>query len=307
MDEREPLHVPVPLWLPEEALEHYRDLVLAIGAVWTSGEWWLPFYEGADSEVMLPLDSWLSARRAAAETLNPQKEISTMGEDPKGRPGPVNLDDTQVIEKGSPEDVTEREATIREHFEKGSEPNTLAAEDLDKDRARKETLAAEAAAGINTPCEGCPDPDMEVVDEVPDAQPPAPVGRDHAEGRPQRGIAEDPDPLAPGSGLRATQIAKIAYDAVQGYKESIGQDPTWFCHLDPMVQDRIVFTVAETLRGRGAAAAKIHEMWKADQLAAGITVEQDPRLGQAWLEMDSSESRKGLIFQVMVNALVRTF
>ena len=58
---------------------------------------------------------------------------------------------------------------------------------------------------------------------------------------------------------------------------------------------------------RGAGAAKIHEMWKADQLAAGITVEDDPRLGQAWLEMDPSESRKGLIFQMMVNALVRNF
>lgn len=289
MDKCEPVHVPVPLWLPEEALEHYRELVLALGAVWTTGEWWLPFYMGAESEVMMPLNSWLFARREAAELLNSSKEISTMADEQK--PGPVNLDDTQAIEKGPVVKAGE----------------ALTVEDLDKDRARKETVAAAAAAGINTPCKGCPDPETEVVDGIADAKPPAPLGRDHAEGRPQTGIASDPDPVAPGSGLRASQIAEVAYNAVQQYKLVIGQQFSWYSTLDPKVQDRITFTVAENLHGRRMSPAEIHEMWKADQLAAGITVEQDPRLGQAWLEMDPSECRKGLIFQMMVTALVRPF
>lgn len=319
MDKCEPIHIPVPLWLPEEALEHYRELVLAIGAMWVSGEWWLPFYLSTGSSVDLPLNFWLSLRREAAQRLNSLKEISTMAEEQKS--GPVNLDDTQVIEKGP--EVKASEAAIEDTFPDGKgvaeleaaagkadleQVKALAVEDLDKDRLRKESMAAAAAAGINTPCEGSgPDPEMEVVDGVADAKPPAPLGHDHAEGRPQKGIAADPDPIAVGCGLRASQIAKIAYDAVQGYKETIGQKPTWFCYLLPEVKGRITFQVAEILRGRCAGAAKVHQMWRVDQLNAGITVEQDPRLGQAWLEMDPSESRKGLIFQMVVNSLIRKF
>ena len=332
MDKREPLQVPVPLWLPEEALEHYRDLVVAIGAVWTSGQWWLPFYKGPWSEVMMPMPLWLSARRAAAETLNEYEELQ-LTEDrdlaPEAR-RPVVLDDTQVIEKGPDgaavaraaegnslaaedldKDRARKEAAaadaiadtypdgqgvaeIEAEMVKPDPEQMLTAEDLDKDRQRKEALTAEdleknrqrkealaaaAAAGINTPYKPCPDPE-------PDARPAAPVGHDHAEGRPQTGIVWNPDPTAAGSGLKASQIAEIAYNAVQQYKRVIGQDYIWFDVLSLQGKDQITGMVADFLRGKGVSAAAMHERWKANRLAAGITVEQDPHLGQSWLEMD---------------------
>lgn len=323
---REPLHIPVPMWLPEEALEHYRELVLAIGAVWVNGEWWLPFYVELGDEVMMPLPFWLSARRQAAETLNSHKEIQlTEDRDLAPEAGrPVNLDDAQVIEKGPDEDaITDTYpdgkgvAEIEAAAVKPDPEQTVAdreldirrkVEDLDKDRQLKESEAAALAAGINAPCKGCPDPEMEVVDGVPDARSPAPLGRDHAEGRPQTGVAADPDPTAPGSGLKASQLAEVAYNAVQDYKDiALERPPSYFRTLPPKVSARIQAMVADWLRDGALNTASMHERWKSDQLAAGFTVEQDPRLGQSWLEMDPSESRKGLIFMTMLNALVRKF
>jgi hypothetical protein len=162
--------------------------------------------------------------------------------------------------------------------------------------AEKEAAAARAA-----------DPNMELIDGVVDAAPP--LGRDRAAGRPQRGIPSDPNPIAL-SGLSAREIAEIAYNAVQAYKEVIDQSPVWYCDRPLRDQAQIQETVAKVLRGEVLGAAAMHEIWKENTVGdreVPAAIEEDPRLGQAWLEMDPSESRKGLIFQVVLTALVRPF
>ncbi len=130
-------------------------------------------------------------------------------------------------------------------------------------------------------------------------------GRDRAEGRPQTGVPSDPDPRSPESGLRASSVAAIAYDAVQRYKEQIGQTYVWWVNLEEPVQSEIHDNVAAMFRGENMNVAANHSTWVKNQLARGVTVEDDPRVGQAWGEIDPVERRKVLIFVRVVSALLQ--
>lgn len=131
------------------------------------------------------------------------------------------------------------------------------------------------------------------------------AGRNHAEGKLQQGLPMDPDPRAVESGMRASSIAAIAYDAVQRYKEQLGQTYKWWVNLEGSVQGEIRDQVVAVIRGESMGAVGNHERWRKNMIAAGVTVEDDPRVGQGWTELDPVERRKALIFIKMVVALLQ--
>lgn len=131
------------------------------------------------------------------------------------------------------------------------------------------------------------------------------AGRDHAAGQQQQGIPADPDPRSPETGLRASSIAAIAYDAVQRYKEQVGQTFIWWVNLKPEIQVQIRGQVVSVMRGESMGAVGNHERWRKNMQAAGVTPEDDPRVGQGWMELDPLERRKALLFTKMVIALLQ--
>ncbi|KKN14357.1 hypothetical protein LCGC14_0996860 [marine sediment metagenome] len=128
---------------------------------------------------------------------------------------------------------------------------------------------------------------------------------DHAGDIPQAGSPADPDPLTI-HGFRMAKIAAVAFGAVQLYKWSLlKQQPRIWDSLTPEERKQITEAVRPLLSGGDFSPTAMHEVWARDRREAGVTVEQDPRVGLPWGDLDETERRKGFIFAQVCIALTR--
>lgn len=140
-------------------------------------------------------------------------------------------------------------------------------------------------------------------DEKDKPEPVFPV--DRAEGVPQAGSPSDPDPVTI-HGFRASTIAAVAFGAVQSYKaRCLKQTPRVWDLLTVEDRDQITEHVRAILRGETVGPGSMHQQWAANMRERGITAEQDPRVAQAWGDLDEGERRKGYIFAQVLLSLTR--
>ncbi len=116
----------------------------------------------------------------------------------------------------------------------------------------------------------------------------------------------DPDPLVAQIGLVASEIASIAFVAVQAYKERCEQEPISWGQLEPEHRDQITAQVVRAMQGQATAAARNHEAWSKNMEAKGLTSKDDPRIGMPWGNLPVVERRKSFLFEAVVHALIRT-
>lgn len=225
---------------------------------------------------------------------NPASEASG---DPKATAAPSVLDDPRSIEDGpeterriglgkiSPE---ERERLQREGRKIELDPVSQVAYEILPVPAR------DHAAGQLQ--QGSPE-----KPEKPEPEPPI----DRAGGVPQQGTIGDPDPTSLNSGMKASEIAAVAYGTVQSYKRQVAQESFPWLALSERTQTQITAFVCQVMsEGIGGPAAN-HEVWRKNRLEAGVTVADDPRVGLPWGDLEPVERRKSMIFTQVVMALLR--
>ena len=140
-------------------------------------------------------------------------------------------------------------------------------------------------------------------DRPPKPEPEPPV--DRAAEIPQQGVEGNPDPRSLNSGMLASEIAAVAYGTVQSYKSRVGQQSVPWIVLSEVTRTQITLEVRRVMsEGIGGPAAN-HETWRKNMLERGRTVEDDPRVGQAWGDLEPVERRKAMIFTQVVMALLR--
>jgi hypothetical protein len=142
-------------------------------------------------------------------------------------------------------------------------------------------------------------------DRPPCMDAPPPV--DRAEGFAQKGTLGNPDPIAFHSGLPASVIAQIAFGAVQSYKGHgmVERGGKPWPGPDTRERTQIIDQVRRILSGDEWSPAALHAHWAENQIAAGVTAEEDPRVVTAWGDLDPGERRKGFIFAQVCVALIR--
>ena len=120
------------------------------------------------------------------------------------------------------------------------------------------------------------------------------------------GWPTDPDPLVTQVGLVASEIASVAFVAVQAYKERCEQEPISWGTLEPEIRGKITAQVVRAMQGQATHPAANHEAWRQNMIAAGVSAEDDPRVGMPWGNLPLVERRKAVIFEAVVHALIRT-
>ncbi len=132
--------------------------------------------------------------------------------------------------------------------------------------------------------------------------------RNRAGDIPQQNVAQDPDPVARESNLKASVIAAIAYSTVQAYK-MLGlksQDVVYWDELSAAVQQSVTGQVIAAMTGQSGHPARNHERWCKAMRASGVTAEDDPRVGTPYYDLPPQERRKAVLFEAVVVALLRT-
>ena len=143
-------------------------------------------------------------------------------------------------------------------------------------------------------------PRLEEKDK-PEVAPPV----DHAGDIRQAGSPADPDPVTV-HGFRMSEIAAVAFGAVQSYKQRIlKQKIRIWDHVAPHERAQIAEQVRPLLSGGDFSPTAMHDTWAHNLEAAGVTVEQNPQVGMSWGDLDEAERRKGFIFAQVCIALTR--
>lgn len=128
-----------------------------------------------------------------------------------------------------------------------------------------------------------------------------PINR--AEGISQEGVPQNEDPRS-ASGLTASEIAVIAYTAVQVYKEAIEQEPRDWHAIQALDRKEIVGQVVAAMIGQSTTASRNHAIWAKNMKARGLTVEDNPFIGMLFGELPQQERRKAYIFEAVVRTLL---
>lgn len=129
-------------------------------------------------------------------------------------------------------------------------------------------------------------------------------------------LPDDPNPLAPLSGLHASEIAVIAHAANLAYRTILGDEPgPGWLDMDPAEQESVIAGVCAVLAGSVNGPAYSHKAWYDRKLSEGwvygtvkdVEAKIHPNMiaHGVWGDLPDDERRKDLLFLAVVVSLIR--
>lgn len=129
-------------------------------------------------------------------------------------------------------------------------------------------------------------------------------------------LPDDPDPRAPLSGLRCSEIAAVAHTANVAYRQQVGDDggPSWM-QADDATRESCIAGVKAVLAGQINGPHVSHRAWYERKLAEGweygevksVAAKTHPNMAAkgVWGDLPETERRKDLLFLAIAVALIR--